>query len=643
MNINPKFITILIWFCLTIQQNSYAQPNEDSILQIIKTTTDDSIKYLQFFTLVRQFKFNNLDKTKQYTDSIYNLYKKTDNEKYKGIADYYYGFYYRKLNEYEKAIHHYQESKKYGLESEYFSLYAVSISEIAGVYIDQGILDKALEINIEAVNFDEKATDHNRNPRLSNSYNSMGLIYGRMKEYENALLYYRKAIKIAANKENESIPAGNMAEIFMVQGIADSLLKYSTICHRLNKEINNPRGLAYSEWLQAEAYYMNQEYDLAEEAGLRSVALYKQYPEKILMTDAYYILSKALFKNKKIHDAVSTANKAIDISKEIDDASLITKGYGILSEIYEEANQFDKALANHKLYVEGLNKMDQLKNNDLLQDLSIKYDTAQKNQKIAEQKAEIALKSVQQNKLIGGLIILGLIPFFLYYRFKNKQKIDKQKLELLKKEKKLLAIDYMIQGQEEERKRIAQDLHDGLGGFLSSAKIQMKNIKQEGKEIQNLSLFNKAENLIDKAYQEVRRISHDMMPGALVDFGLFAAIEDLAMQINQLGKLKIQTYCTSTDSNIDKGKQSIIYRIIQEAIANTIKHAKAEKMLIQITSNDKAINLTIEDDGIGFNPTATHEGIGLKNIKSRVNYLNGKIDIISNPNEGSIYEIELSH
>ncbi len=637
---SPKKYTILIIAFFLNAIAFYAQPNEDSLLHIANNTIDDSIKYRQYFNLVKSYKFYDLEKTKEYNDSIAIIYERTENPMYKGISDYYYGFYYRKKDEYDKAIEFYQEAKKIGIEYEYYSLFAVSISEIAGIYLDKGLLSKALEINIEAANFNAAARDKSNASRLCNNFNAIGLVYGQMREFENALKYFHKAIQSSPLPGDRSTPYGNMAEIFLELDQVDSLNFYAEKCFELEEELQSPRGLAYAEWLRAEAYLKAKNHQSAEQSAKKSIQLYQKYPEKLLMIRAYYILAKALLKNGKDSVAIENANQGLHLSKEIRNLSLITDGHRILTSIYEKKGQYELALKHYKAQGDNLDSLDLIKENKLLQDLSIKYETAQKNEKIATQQLEISKIDSQRYGLLVGLAFLSLVLILFGYRYKSNQKLSNQKIALLNQEKKLLSIDYMFQGQEEERKRIAQDLHDGLGGILSVAKIQIRSIQKEMEKLESLNLISKTEDLIESAYNEVRRISHDMMPGALVNLGLFAAIEDLADQMNLSGQVKIKTQWYTSDEHLPEKSTPIIYRIVQEAITNTMKYAKAENMLIQMTESEQGFSLAIEDDGVGFVlKDVESEGLGLKSIQSRVNYLNGEIEIDTKPNEGTKYEI----
>jgi len=640
MSLTQKLYFLIFGILLLCPNLSIAQPNVDSLLNIANSTNVDSIKYCQYHILLDHFKFYDLEKTKEFADSIAEIYNRTNNLNYKETSDFFYGFYYRKKDQDDKAMEFFELSKSHALENGHFSRYCANMNEIGGIYFYQGKLAEALQINIAAAEFNQNATDIHANSRLSDNYNMIGLIYAEMKDDQKALDSYRKSISVSTTHLEESVPIGNMAEIFIEQNEVDSVNAYAERCYELEKIINSTGGIAYAEWLRSKAYFMARKYALAELSAEESIRLHKIWSEKLMMTDSYYLLSEAQLELKKFKSSMSNAIEGLALAEEIKNMEQISNGQKLISKINESLGRYDVALEYNKLYQTSLDTLQNRANSEKLNDLSVKYETAQKNEKIAEQKMALARKDVQKNNLIGGLLFLGLIPVFLFFRFRSSQKIANQEIQLLKKEQKLLSIDYIIQGQEEERKRIAQDLHDGLGGILSSAKLQMKNIQTEIQKLESLNLVTKAEVLIDDAYKEVRRISHDMMPGALVSLGLFAAIDDLAEQVSRKESLKVNTQWYTSDDEIQEKHQSIIYRIVQEAITNTVKYAQAENMLIQMSSTKDSFNLTIEDDGIGFDLNANNlEGLGIKGIKSRVDYLNGEVEIITKANSGTCYEI----
>lgn len=211
-------------------------------------------------------------------------------------------------------------------------------------------------------------------------------------------------------------------------------------------------------------------------------------------------------------------------------------------------------------------------------------------------------------------------------------------------EKQLLAMNYIIQGQEAERSRMAKDLHDGLGGMLSGIKLNLSSMKgnmiiQETDAL----LFTKSITQLDNAIAEMRRVAHNMMPEALLKFGLGEAIQDYCDGINESNAVKMKYTQLGLQQPLEKSTEVILYRIVQELCNNAIKHAEAKNIFIQLTKHERGITLTVEDDGKGFNTTllSNIKGAGLQNVQSRVDYLKGSLEIQSSPGNGSSFTIEI--
>ena len=201
----------------------------------------------------------------------------------------------------------------------------------------------------------------------------------------------------------------------------------------------------------------------------------------------------------------------------------------------------------------------------------------------------------------------------------------------------------MIEGQESERLRIAQDLHDGLGGLLTTVKAHFNAIEREIANIKEMNIYEKTNQLIDEACVEVRRIAHDMVPYSLKMNGLQGVLADIRQTV--LGK---GIHCDVDIHNVKEevlGEQKVvmIYRIIQEVVNNALKHSGASHMLIQLVGHENGLNVMIEDNGKGFdvNQLLQGKGLGLKSIESRVKYLEGNLNIDSTPNQGTTINIEI--
>jgi signal transduction histidine kinase len=210
---------------------------------------------------------------------------------------------------------------------------------------------------------------------------------------------------------------------------------------------------------------------------------------------------------------------------------------------------------------------------------------------------------------------------------------DKKLVKSLLENQKLL---------ETERSRLAKDLHDGLGGLLSGIKLTLSSIP--GNVVlseKNAGIFTKALSQLDNTIAEMRRVAHSMMPEALLRFGLSEAMQDYCDGINESNALRMKFTQIGLHQPLEKPVEVILYRIIQELTNNSIKHAAAKNIFIQLNKHERGLTLTVEDDGKGFDADRITRGAGLQNVQSRVDYLKGNLEINSKPGEGSAFTIEI--
>ncbi len=291
--------------------------------------------------------------------------------------------------------------------------------------------------------------------------------------------------------------------------------------------------------------------------------------------------------------------------------------------------------------------------------ITYKYESREKNAEIKSLEREklLAVESNQQQK--RALIVLGLVLALLtigiYYivRFysekintakiieEQNEKINHQMINELKDKIQINSMKSMIEGQEVERERIAKDLHDSLGGLLSTIKLQVDNIRVKLNGNVDNTEIDTATDLLDAAVGEVRTISQNLQPGALSRLGLIPAIKDLVNRYDGKYGPEIDFQHFDIPIKMDQTVALGIYRIVQEILNNAIKHAKAHEVLVQLNKEGREIIIHIEDDGVGFNQTKKQNGMGIENIRSRVNYLKGNIEIDSRENQGTSFIIHI--
>ena len=279
-------------------------------------------------------------------------------------------------------------------------------------------------------------------------------------------------------------------------------------------------------------------------------------------------------------------------------------------------------------------------------DREAKYQSEKKDAQIKLQQSYIKQKNTLNYLLIGGAGALFLISILSWINFRSKQKLQQQRINELETEKKLAATEAVLKGEEQERTRLAKDLNDGLGGMLSGIKLSLNTMK--GNLVmtpENAQAFERSMDMLDSSIKEMRRVAHNMMPEALVKFGLDTALKDVCTDINQSGALQVNYQSIGMQQvQINSVTASTIYRIVQELLNNTIKHAAAKNAIVQLSKTDGILSVTVEDDGKGFDTAILKQTrcIGWDNIQNRVEFLKAKMDVDSSPGKGTSVHIEIN-
>jgi len=320
--------------------------------------------------------------------------------------------------------------------------------------------------------------------------------------------------------------------------------------------------------------------------------------------------------------------------------------YEILGNYESAADSYKEYILNHNQLHKKEVKTLQSRNNILSRSYEIQEENLEAQENLYQQAQRSEMQKILTYALSIGSVILLIGTYFIIRFFQEKihtttiiqsqkEEISKQKINELENNLKIESMHSMINGQEAERERIAQDLHDSLGGLMSTIKLHFDSIQDKHKTVKKLYEYQKANELIDIACQEIRVISNNMTPGSLAKLGLTSSISDLINRVNSPNGPNIVFQHFGIDDEIDIGLSLTIYRIIQELLNNSIKHAKANEILIEINQKEEEISLLVEDDGIGFDVGKVKRGMGTGNISSRVNYLKGELSIHSVENEGT--------
>lgn len=238
--------------------------------------------------------------------------------------------------------------------------------------------------------------------------------------------------------------------------------------------------------------------------------------------------------------------------------------------------------------------------------------------------------------LMAFLFVMGV--FYIQKIFKHMHK-----MEIQRRQSEKLLLNATIQAEEKERKRFAKEVHDGLGPLLSTIKMSVSALSYLEIDQKSRLIVNNTNEVIDEAIKSIKEISNNLSPHVLENFGLMRAIQNFVNKLNALKMVKIIFTSNLGVRRFDRNLEVVLYRVICELINNTIKHAKANEILVDLKIETRMLIINYSDDGIGLNlqreSKLNHGGMGLSNIFSRISSLKGKIDFDNKPSGGIVVKI----
>ncbi|MEM7375412.1 MAG: sensor histidine kinase [Bacteroidota bacterium] len=519
-------------------------------------------------------------------------------------------------------------------------------------------VQKAIDYWIEAAGLHDSLNVPIKNLKV---FANLGSAFSMLQHFDRSEYYFAKAIPLAEKKGDLralTICYGGLGGIYEKQrrwAKADSCFQE---CLELAQQLKEarPYRLAYFgrgkillgqeryeeaiQQFQLSLQYASSNYDQAL-AYLR-IGMAQHQLGLYAHADQSYLLAQQLFQEAGVIDNI------IELWKHITENKV-------------RQGDFEAAFEYFQRYYRKADSMAQEKSKQRYEEVETKFRTEQQkleNLRLqsanTQQKLELqhAQAQARQRLLLVVLLIgllLGLLIGFVLYRRSTEQKrriaeqaaqLHRRQIEHLQQTQKIAAMQAMVAGQETERHRLARDLHDSLGGLLSSVQLNFARSAENRLESQEDESFSKAMLLLQKASKEIRDTAHNLMPANLMNFGLIAALEDFFEEINFAETLSIEFQPYGMDSRLPDIYERSLYRIIQELLNNILKHAQAKEVLIQLFKKGDRLHLTVEDDGIGFDLDQVSQGphFGLNTLRSRVDFLNGSLDIDSQPDKGtSIY------
>ncbi len=551
----------------------------------------------------------------------------------------------------KEAIHLFEEGLPYAQKSEDQMMIARYHLNIGVAHYTLGDLDQALQSYFSAYKI-FKAQNLQKN--LSKVLNNIGVIYRRQGKRDRAEAIYRESLAIKeALRDTLGMASSyqNLAAVLSTSNRETEMIDYLYKALNIYEQLGRSADAAGCYSVLGQIYFNLDRLQESKEALLKAKAQYEKRPSAEYSPNVYRMLGSVSNAEGNHAQAEQYLQEARKWARQFDQKENL---WDILNELSKTQHQLGKHQAAYLTLRESATLRDSLtekKRLELMEEMQAKFEVAQKDSELKINQLDLKQRTLERNWLIAGAALLGLLALGIFFglrgRIRANKKIAAQESALqqqqfvqLEQEAKLSALNAMIEGQEKERSRIAADLHDGLGGLLTSVKSHFNALPKfdEAAELQR-----KTNHLIDDACGEVRRISHNMMPRALALTGLPGALEDLAQDLARQG-VHCQLEMIGLEAQtLDPARSVTVFRIVQELCNNVLKHAQADHLLLQLIARDGQLTIIAEDNGKGFDyPTASRQnGLGLSSIESRVKFLQGSIEWDSVPGEGTMVSIQL--
>ncbi|RPE14126.1 hypothetical protein EGT74_11645 [Chitinophaga lutea] len=538
------------------------------------------------------------------------------------------------------------------------SLAAVAIrakltGNLGGIYGQRGMAEKELEMILSVIPMLEQARD---TLSLAVANFNVGAKFYNGEQFTKAYGYLLKGIAFHRHRPSPQLTDALIAAAWCASDL-DSLdaMRRHLDEARQHLDTTDHSMLAQFDIAQGLYFFRTKQYAAAEKSYLHAL---KASPDPFPLNTANALdaLHDLYAAQGRYQSAKKIMEQYLALSRRINWANNILHGLQRLSGLEEKMNNPAAALQYLREYVQLNDSLKKEESDVRLHSLEMKYRATEQEKKILvlENESKQQQLNLQRNRayiflLLAGLLVAVLAALLIFIVYRNRHRSARQKeqlhyreMENIRQAQRLDNFSAMLEGQEMERKRLARDLHDGLGGTMASIRLKTADIADEAARGGDAKALHRIVAELDGASQELRRIAHNMMPETLLRFGLEAALKDLCAAIPQNG-INIVFQGFGIQPDLPQPHQIMIYRLVQELVNNAVRHAGARNILVQCLQRDHELSVTVEDDGKGFDTNAPipENSMGLQNIQARVDYLKGKLDIQSTPGTGTTVNIEI--
>ena len=556
-------------------------------------------------------------------------------------AEFYMALYYNKSEKIDSVLYFTMKNIAYLNSQQDQSVLLVNFNNLEGGYYMH--LNKQRDA-LERFYASLKIADASGDPlsRIK-ALGNIGWAYMELNQFDTAIAHFKRTIAIMQSGNLNIFAAvyNNVASCFGDLKKYDSAKKYVLtgidIARKNSDLISEANGLN----ILGSVYEANHQYKEELEVLMKAKAIREKLGDPFFIVSDMATIAGLYSKTGQYQKGIDIAQKALDIARKNNITIKYPLIYLSLINNYEGIGDYKSAAEVYKQLNAVKDSMYADASPQALAEMQTKYETEKKERMIEEQQNRLAKNKIVLSGVIALIILGGLLAYTQYRRYQWKQEARMRTAVLKQQEEATKAV---IEAEEAERQRIAKDLHDGVGQMISAAKMNLSAYEANGyfKNEEEKQNFEKIIALVDESCKEVRTVSHNMLPNALLKNNLSSAIQEFIDKLDHK-KLQVHLYTQGLEERLDSNVEMVLYRVIQECVNNVIKHANADTLDISILREDGSITGTIEDNGKGFNThdLVNSDGIGLKNIRTRIEYLKGTVDFDSSPGKGTLVALHV--
>lgn len=528
----------------------------------------------------------------------------------------------------DSSIYHLNQAKDFAIRSDSDPALVRIYLALGHSYISSGKPEKGVENMFEGLRVLHRHPDTEMEMKLRTN---IAWAYLELKQYRNCITHCLQNIRLMEGSTFEWIALysyNNIAVSYGALGMPDSAKYFIDKSISAAEKANDIQMLANGHFIMGTIYSNAGKHDLAIAEYLKARPYREKIGNPLFLVSDLYSISDLYYKTGDYKKGIASGKEALKLAEQYNLLLKFENTYHSLAQNYEGINDFKNASKYYRLWAMAKDSVYKNANAEAMAEMQTRYETEKKEQQLALQKAELSEQRADLELtyvIITALVLTLVLIAIIFLLLRNKLK---RKRELFLREAQIQAT---IQSQENERRRFARDLHDGMGQLISALRLALHTIHHNTPLENRIDIVNKAESLLNDIHHEIRSIAFNLMPQTLVQSGLEPALREMAIRLQDSVNVSIRVTSLDIPERLTELYEISLYRIIQEWTTNVIKYAEASIIEIQLIGYEEEINVLIEDNGNGFdvNVLDLATGNGWKNIKSRVNLVKGSYEIDS--------------